>query len=59
MNALSKITSGTALLLLFILPFLHFADLISLEATKTSLLVVTVLWFASAPLWMGRTQSGE
>lgn len=54
MNTISKIVSAAALLFLLLLPLLHFVDLISLPQTKTGLLIVTILWFASASLWMGR-----
>lgn len=53
MNALSKIVSAAALLVLLLLPLLHFGGFVSLPLTKAGLLVVTILWFASAALWMG------
>jgi hypothetical protein len=54
MNTISKIVSAVALLFLLLLPLLHFVGFISLPLTKSGLLVVTILWFISAPLWMGR-----
>jgi len=53
MNTISKILSAVALLLLLLFPLLYFGGLISLPLAKTGLFVVTILWFASAPLWMG------
>lgn len=54
MNTISKIVSAVALLFLLLLPLLYFVGFFSLPLTKSGLLVVTILWFISAPLWMGR-----
>lgn len=54
MNTISKIVSAVALLFLLLLPLLHFGGFMDLPLTKAGLLVVTILWFASAPVWMGR-----
>ncbi len=54
MNTISKIVSAVALLFLLLLPLLHFGGFIGLQPTKAGLLFLTILWFTSAPLWMGR-----
>jgi hypothetical protein len=57
MNTLSKIVSAAALLVLLLLPLLHFGGLVSLPQTKAGLLIMTLFWFASATLWMGRLKA--
>jgi hypothetical protein len=39
-------------------PVLFFADRVTLDQTKLWMLVSTVVWFASAPLWMDRHAEG-
>jgi hypothetical protein len=37
---------------------LFFGGQITLDETKSWMLAATVLWFATAPLWMDRKQDG-
>ncbi len=51
---MSKIISYITLLALVVIPFLFAFDVISIQSNKTFLLISTVVWFATAPFWMGR-----
>ncbi len=52
MQTAAKIVSFAALAAVVILPVAFFADRLALERVQTGLLAATLLWFASAPLWM-------
>lgn len=56
MMTLLKLVSLTGLLLTVVPAFLVFAGSISWEAHARLMLGGMVLWFLSAPTWMGRTE---
>jgi hypothetical protein len=54
MQLILKILSYLALALLFLAPVLYFTGTIAKPPMQTAMLIATVLWFATAPFWMGR-----
>jgi len=52
MKKVTRILSYLALAGIVLPPFLYFGGSITLSVTQTVMLVATILWFASAPLWM-------
>ena len=54
MRLAAQLVSWLALLATVSLAVLFFADRLKLSQMQHWLLGVTVLWFISAPLWMGR-----
>lgn len=54
MQAIAKAISYLALAGIVVPPVLYLTDSLSLSAVKLWLLVATVVWFATVPLWMGR-----
>ena len=58
MKKIAETISYLALALIVVAPSLFYAEKISLEAGKQLLLLATVVWFASTPLWMGCEKEG-
>lgn len=54
MNTLYKITSFLGLGCVIIPPVLYFFTWIEKPAMSIVMLVGTILWFVSGPLWIGR-----
>lgn len=54
MKKIAMAISFLALLLLIAAPTLFYMGKISLEINKNLLLVATIVWFATAILWMDR-----
>jgi hypothetical protein len=54
MSALCKWLGLGALLLILIVPFIYAAGLLSLPSLKLIILVATLVWFGSAPFWIGK-----
>jgi hypothetical protein len=54
MKRVLKIVSLIGLLATIIPSFLVFADIIALDTNKLLMIVGTLLWFISAPLWMNK-----
>jgi hypothetical protein len=40
-------------------PLLFVAQQLSLPQTKLAMLLATIVWFATAPLWMGRAKADD
>jgi len=47
--------SYLSLLVLIAAPILLYSGRILLPACKNTMLIASIVWFASAPLWMGKT----
>ncbi|MCK5676497.1 MAG: hypothetical protein KAH99_05730 [Verrucomicrobia bacterium] len=58
MKKIAEIISYLALILVVAAPSLFYAEKISLQANKQLLLLATIVWFASALLWIGREKEG-
>ncbi len=58
MKKIAETVSYLALALVVVAPSLFYAEKITLEASKQLLLLATIVWFASTPLWMGRKREG-
>ncbi len=54
MRKVLPILSWIALVGVIAPPVMYLADFVTLESVKTWMLVFTIVWFATAPLWMGR-----
>jgi hypothetical protein len=54
MKKIAQIVSWTALAGVIAPPVVYLAGGITLDTVKTWMLVFTILWFATTPLWMGR-----
>jgi hypothetical protein len=54
MQLILKVLSFIALATLLAAPVLYFAGSISKAPMQTTMLIATLLWFATAPFWMGR-----
>jgi hypothetical protein len=52
MRRLWQILGAAALLLLFAAPWARYFDLVGEGTLRSLLLGATILWFATAPLWM-------
>lgn len=52
MKRTSKFLSYISLALMIIFPCLVYGDLITFETNKTWMLVLTIAWFLTAPVWM-------
>ena len=59
MKKIAEIISYTALVLVVAAPSLFYAEKISLQTNKYLMLVATIVWFASALLWIGRGKEDE
>ncbi len=54
MKKIAEIISYLSLALVVVAPSLFYAEKITLAANKQLMLVATIVWFASALLWIGR-----
>ena len=54
-----QLVSWVALAATIVAPLLFFAGRISLDQTKSAMLVATIVWFAAVPFWMGRPKVEE
>ena len=54
MSSLPKIISLIALAVTIVPSALYFFGTIGIEPMKWTALVVTIAWFISTPMWMGR-----
>ncbi|RKX44604.1 MAG: hypothetical protein DRP64_06225 [Verrucomicrobia bacterium] len=54
MRKIAEIISYLALILVVAAPALFYSEKITLQANKQLMLVATIVWFASALLWIGR-----
>jgi hypothetical protein len=54
MRILARLVSALALLITIGAPFLFLVGRLGLPETKMWMLVSTIGWFATAPLWMDR-----
>lgn len=54
MKTVAQIVSWLALAAVFVPSIAFLAGAMPLSAVKTWMLVATIVWFASAPLWMDR-----
>ena len=54
MTPVARLVSWLALAGTIVPPLLFVKDQITLDQSKLWMLVATVVWFASAPLWMDR-----
>ncbi len=54
MKKIAETISYLALLLVVVAPSLFYAGKINLDTNKQLLLLATIVWFASALLWIGR-----
>ena len=52
MKRAAQIVSALALAATILAPLLFYAGRLSLSETKTWMLISTLVWYASAPLWM-------
>ena len=59
MKKLLPVISGLGLALVVIPAFLYFAGVTDKPQMKTLMLIGTALWFASAPIWMGRNEESQ
>jgi hypothetical protein len=59
MRILLQVVSWLALAATIAAPVLFFMNRLTLDQTKSSMLLATVVWFATAPLWMGRPKVDE
>ena len=59
MKTILAILSWVSLLLLVAAPILFYVGRVSLETNKVLMLLATIIWFASAPGWMGRDTVGD
>jgi hypothetical protein len=54
MKTAARLFSGLALAATIAPPMLFVLDRLSLDETKLWMLAATVVWFATAPVWMDR-----
>ena len=59
MKQIAKYIALTTLLILIAPPLLYLADKMSLDTVKTVMLAATVLWFATAGLWIWPRQEED
>ena len=59
MKKLLPVVSFAALALVIVPACLYLAGLTEKPQMQTLMLVGTVLWFVSAPLWMGKNENSE
>jgi hypothetical protein len=57
MKILIPLVSATALALILGPACLYFADIVDKPRMQSLMLVGTILWFAAAPLWLGKNES--
>ncbi len=58
MKTVAQIISWIALLGTLAPAIAYLAGSLSLDAVKTWMLVSTILWFVTVPIWMGRPDQG-
>lgn len=58
MKTLAQLLSWIALVGTIAPSFVYLGGGMTLDALKTWMLVSTVLWFVTVPLWMGRAEKG-
>ena len=51
------IISLVSLVMLIVPPFGVYLGKVELEASKTWMFIATILWFATAPFWMGKKEA--
>jgi hypothetical protein len=54
MRKITQIISWLSLVALMVPPILYMTDSMQLPAIKTWMLVFSVVWFVTVPLWMDR-----
>lgn len=59
MKLLPKIVSGIGLVLTIVPSLFVFNSTLDLDTAKTLMLLGTVVWFASAPVWMNKEATSE
>jgi hypothetical protein len=59
MRFLLQIVSWAALAATVLAPVLYVAGQVELPPTKLAMLLSTIVWFATAPFWMGRPKVEE
>ena len=59
MKNIAEIISYLALVLVVVAPSLFYTEKISLQTNKYLMLVATMVWFASALLWIGQGKEDE
>jgi uncharacterized membrane protein len=59
MKILMPIVSFLGLVLVFVPAVAYLADTMDKNTMTTIMLIGTVIWFVSAPFWMGRNASKE
>jgi di/tricarboxylate transporter len=59
MRLVWQILSWTALAATIVPSVLYLAGQIGLDDARLAMLVATIVWFATAPLWMGRPAVDE
>ena len=57
MKRFAEIISWLSLAMLVAAPVLFYAGRLTLQTGKTLMLIATVIWFVTAPCWMGRTET--
>ncbi len=59
MKRLLEVVSYLALILVVAAPVMFYAGRWDLEQNKLWMLVATIVWFATASLWIGTRKKGE
>lgn len=59
MKTILKILSFTALACIIIPPLLYLGEVLSKPDMKVVMLVGTILWFATVPWWIGKSEPSE
>jgi hypothetical protein len=57
MQLILKLLSYLALAALFAAPVLYFTGSLAKPPMQATMLIATLLWFATAPFWMGRKET--
>jgi hypothetical protein len=58
MRTVAQILSGVALIGTLAPAVAYLAGSLTLDAVKTCMLVSTIVWFVTVPVWMGRADKG-
>jgi len=58
MRTAARLVSALALLGTIVPAVLFMTDRVTLESVQLWMLIATVAWFASTPLWMDRSRTG-
>lgn len=59
MKKLLEIISYLALVFLVAAPVMYYLGKIDMEKNKLWMLIASIVWFATAPFWIGRKKEGE